>query len=161
MDISKLATGPKSNEGVWMDILHPTTRQPIEDKDGNRARIRVRSTQSRKFKRQLQGLVMKRVVDKNIEDEATTDESNDMIAGLIVGWEGITDKGEPFEFSEDNAKTLLVKCPWLADQINIHAADMANFLGETLPGSTNGQAKNLSSKPRGRAARASENTPGK
>lgn len=161
MEINDLATGPKSNDGIWMTVHHPVTRQPIEDSQGNRARIRVRSTQSRKFKQYMRQALVRRVVDQNLSETATADETSEMIAELIAGWEGITHKGEPFEYSEANAKQLLELCPWLADQINIHAADLGRFLGETLPGSIDGQAPNSTSKPRGRAGRASEDMPRK
>lgn len=64
-------------------------------------------------------------------EQEDADELNARIyAKCVRNWEGLSLKGQPLEYSPENALTVLKRFPWISDQI---AAAVENRLNFTKP----------------------------
>ena len=115
-------------------LVHPVTRQPMRNGQGEPAYIDHYSSDSeiaRKHQRAIQRrrLAMRgrmKITPEEIEAEAV-----DVLAALTVGWHLIDLRGNVIDlpFSQDNARELYANpaASWLREQIDESTADRANF----------------------------------
>jgi len=115
-------------------LVHPVTRQPMRNGEGEPAYIDHYSSDSeiaRKHQRAIQRrrLAMRgrmKITPEEIEAEAV-----DVLAALTVGWHLIDLRGNVIDlpFSQDNARELYANpaASWLREQIDESTADRANF----------------------------------
>src|SRR4029077_990726 len=115
-------------------LVHPVTRQPLRDEDGNPAYIDHYSADSeiaRKHQRNIQRrrLAMRgrmRITPEELEAEAV-----DILAALTVGWYLVGTKGQKINtpFTQENARELYgdPTITWLREQVDESTADRANF----------------------------------
>jgi hypothetical protein len=115
-------------------LVHPVTRQPMRDKEGNPAYIDHYSADSeiaRKHQRAIQRrrLAMRgrmKITPEEIEAEAV-----DILVALTVGWHLVDLKGEviDIEFKQENVRDLYSdsSISWLREQIDESTADRGNF----------------------------------
>jgi hypothetical protein len=115
-------------------LVHPVTRQPMRNGDGEPAYIDHYSSDSeiaRKHQRTIQRrrLAMRgrmKITPEEIEAEAV-----DILAALTVGWHLVDLKGNVIDlpFSQDNARELYSNpaVSWLREQIDESTADRSNF----------------------------------
>jgi len=129
VDLSTLDTVTASEEGEWMDVLHPVTDVPIG------ARIKLAGCDSErylKFQRKAQDVRLKKARKRgalgNITAEALEKEGLEQLVGCTITWEGFVDKGEEYAFSPKAAEELYTKHPWLSQQAREFIEDRSNFL---------------------------------
>lgn len=115
-------------------LVHPVTRQPMRDAEGNNAYIDHYSADSeiaRKHQRTVQRrrLAMRgrmKITPEEIEGEAV-----EILAALTVGWHLVDLKGKVIDlpFTADNARELYANpaVGWLREQIDESTADRGNF----------------------------------
>ena len=97
MDLRQLRTDPvKEDDGVWVS-LDPTTR------------IKIARMYNPAFSRYLNELKSEASrAKRNMDEDARGDIlARAMARHILVGWEGLTDDGEEFPDSEENALQLL------------------------------------------------------
>ena len=131
MDLTKLNLSTASAEGVQMELLHPVTEVSFDPPihitvvgmDSDRyQKIQREATNKRLKKAQHRGRVRLQVTAEELEQE-----SIELLAKCILGWENIEWEGEPLKFSLDNAKKL-VSVQWIREQLDAFIGDRANFL---------------------------------
>jgi hypothetical protein len=115
-------------------LLHPITRQPLRDAEGNEAYVEHYSADSeiaRKHQRAVQRrrLAMRgrlKITPEEIEAEAT-----EVLAALTVGWFLVDLTGNPIDlpFTQQDARELYSSpaVGWLREQLDESAADRGNF----------------------------------
>lgn len=66
--------------------------------------------------------------DASPSDEALENEALDLLSALTLGWTGITANREPYPFSEENARKLYERLPWLREEVDRFVGNRANFM---------------------------------
>lgn len=117
-----------------MVIVHPITRQPIRDKDGQDAYIDHYSADS-DIARKHQRAVLKRRL--NMRGRAKLDpveieaEGVELLAALTTGWHLVSLDGEKIDvpFSQENARELYANSgvAYIKEQLDESASDRGNF----------------------------------
>jgi hypothetical protein len=115
-------------------LVHPVTRQPMRDKEGNPAYIDHYSSDSeiaRKHQRNIQRRRLAMRGRMKITPEELEAEALDILAALTVGWHLVDLKGDviDIEFKQEKARQLYASpaVSWLREQIDESTADRANF----------------------------------
>ncbi len=128
MDLKNFDTKAKANEGVEIELRDLRTGK------GSGAFIRVLGTDSDKFaelsaerSRQV-ATILERTGKKELSREEVNGLTVDLLAGCTIGWRGLKDGGEPFEYSDERAKKLYEGYPAIREQVNLAIADRTNFL---------------------------------
>jgi hypothetical protein len=115
-------------------LVHPVTRQPMRDTEGNSAYIDHYSADSeiaRKHQRAVQRrrLAMRgrmKITPEELEAEAT-----EILAALTAGWYLVDLKGNVIDlpFTQENARELYANpaVGWLREQLDESTADRSNF----------------------------------
>lgn len=119
MELKSFATDEsKKKEGVWVEF------------EG--ARFKIRSTDSPQYRRAVDKAAKRRSPTKVRKDIETQVEIGieGVVDGLLLGWEGITDDGQPVEFTREKALAVVTEVPTLRDFLALEAADLANFQAE-------------------------------
>ena len=114
-------------EGIELDILHPTTGKPIGLK------LRVAGYESERAKKVTRALANKNVRGqrvKRITAEEAEENARHLQASVIVGWDWYALKldGQVPEFNLANVKAVLNRFPFIAEQVDVLANDRAAFL---------------------------------
>ncbi len=128
IDLSALDTRKGAQEGVELTLKHPSTGAPLA---GWTLRVRgydseaYQRTSDEQQRRRLDRIAMgKRPTVEELNAEAT-----ELSATLIAGWPDKFDlDGKPFAYSESAAQALIVRFPWIREQVEKAAADRGNFL---------------------------------
>jgi len=114
-----------------LQVKHPGTREPLVDSEGAPVVIRLvgqdspqfmavqRVQADRRFARQESGT---KLTAADLDAETT-----ETVAACTVGWSGLALDGEPFEWSDENARRLYGEWTWIRDQAHRAIAVRANF----------------------------------
>lgn len=128
MDLSQLKT-VKSDEGATLQILHPSTMEPIEGmtitllgQDSQVYRKLSLGKQQAALNRMNKG---KKAADLDAE-KLSEDSINDLVK-LTVSWTGFERDGKPVEFTDVNVKNIYHEFPFIREQAQEFIADRANF----------------------------------
>lgn len=119
----------RQEAGIPVAIKHPVTGEPTG------IVITVASYESERVKKVAREMGNKALLDqrrnprKGETVEAIEDRTFAIAIAAIVDWEGIEQKGKPLAFSRENARMLLEKLPWVAEQIDQAAGDRTAFFG--------------------------------
>lgn len=117
-----------------MALLHPVTRQPLRDADGNEAYIDLWSGDSEVARKQERAITTRRLAVRGrtkitageIEADAV-----DMLVALTAGWRLLDLDGRPIDvpYTSQNARELYQEpaLAWLRAQVDEFCGDRANF----------------------------------
>jgi hypothetical protein len=115
-------------------LVHPVTRQPMRDAEGNSAYVDHYSSDSeiaRKHQRAIQRRRLAMRGRMKITPEELEAEAVDILAALTTGWHLVDLKGNVIDlpFTQDNARELYGNpaVGWLREQIDESTADRSNF----------------------------------
>lgn len=127
IDLSALDTRKGADGGFDLQLKHPGTGETLAGWV-----VRVRGYDSAAYQeilREHQRRRLERSRAKRITVEELEAESLEAAAVLLVGWpDNFNLDGQPFAWSEANARTLLGRFPWIREQVETGAADRGNFL---------------------------------
>lgn len=115
-------------------LLHPTTRQPIRDAEGNPAYVRVVSLDSPEVQAVQKAAINKRLNTrgrgKMTADELEAERAETLVAAT-KGWYLLTLDGQPINvpYSPAVARNLYVdnRFSWIREQVNEAVEDRATF----------------------------------
>jgi len=130
MDLSKLVI---TTEPVRLVLLHPSTRQPITDDDGNESALLVVGMDSDRYlevERKLNNRKLRQLQTQNklrLTAEEVEAENLEKLAAAIVGIENIVFNGKPLEYGE-KAVAQLLSMAWLREQVEAFISDRAHFI---------------------------------
>ena len=132
MDLSSLDTRKAAEDGATLTLRHPVDDTPLADDKGNPITITVVGTDSSTFKRAMHAQADKRLNTPNgrqrVTMQAFEDDTINLLVAATIDWSGIIVDGAPLPFSNDNARKLYERFPWIKEQANTFIGDRANFL---------------------------------
>lgn len=117
-----------------MVLVHPTTRQPLRDQDGQPAYIDVYSSDSSIARAHNRAVQQRRLNTRGrgrLSTEQLEAEAIDLLAALTAGWRLVKLSGEPLDvpFTPENARELYAapSLAWIREQVDEFAVERANF----------------------------------
>lgn len=133
LDIAAFDTVAASNKGAEIELKHPVTMEPLgafvtvlgKDSDIFRQAFR------RKVNAKLARDAMAKKRGKDVEPPTVEDseaDGLDLLVACTTGWRGLTDGGEPLEYSPEAARNLYTRAPWIRLQVDEAIGDLANFM---------------------------------
>lgn len=111
-----------------LEILHPTTFKPIGVK------IRLRSVDSDEWQRELMRIRRENARyerrGNGVPPEKTREDGAALLAAVTVGWEGVTENGQPLACNKENARRLYSKprLQFLREQVDDFVGERKNFI---------------------------------
>lgn len=121
MDISKIDTKPE-DEGTIVQI-NDVNGEPEEG-----TTITVVGSYSKHFQNAMNA---KRHRLSRRRNMTTMELRVEAAAAGIVTWEGFTDSGQPYPPTQENAIALLVRAPWIMEQVEEVMNDHASFFSKS------------------------------
>ena len=124
MDLAKLDILSPANEGVWMELEHPVTGEPLGIK------IKVAGVDSDYYRKEMRRQQNKRLKKgiRTISAEELENEVIELLVACTLDWEGIEYEGKVLECNKENARMIYKKFPWIREQVDNFINDRANFL---------------------------------
>jgi hypothetical protein len=122
--------GQREEEGTLVPVKS-VTGEVQYDGEGDATKpvtIRVVGTYSKTYRRAsfaLRERVRKFRTTRTSEQQ--DQHAIELIADCLLGWEGITNGGQPFPFTRDNAIALLTNCPWVREDVEAAMGDHERF----------------------------------
>lgn len=133
MDLSTIDFGAAG--AAELILLHPVTQVPLKDVEtGEDVSITLVGIDSDTYKvaeRKVTNAKLARVKGaRGSKFTAEEIESNkvELLAACIVGWKNIALDGVNVDYNPVNAKKLLLKAGWVAEQVEEFVEDRSNFL---------------------------------
>jgi len=119
---------PVRNPKTGKQMMLPGGKDPVT--------ITLAGRDSEIYRRVSRDLVNKRVeaaraagaADVQQSDEDLENEALDLLSALTVNWNGITANKEPYPFSNENARKLYERLPWLREEVDRFVGNRANFM---------------------------------
>ena len=124
MDLAKLDIVSPANEGVWMELEHPVTGEPLGVK------IKLAGTDSDYYKKELRRQQNKRLKKgiRNINAEELEAEAVELLVACTLDWEGVELEGQALECNPENVRKIYKKFPWIKEQVDAFINNRANFI---------------------------------
>lgn len=130
-DLLSVRTVDKSNEGVEMEILHPSERT------GMGMFLIVHGEDSDNYKRSL-GKVAARKEKQQRQTGKIRINHEDIEFGMlqtalecVSNWRGVVEDGKKLEFTRPNLKRILTEYWWITEQVTQYVNDRANFMPDS------------------------------
>lgn len=133
MDLSKIDLASAAEQGATMQLKHPVNGQLLFDGEGDHKKaitITLAGRDSERFQRAYRSIQNRRLGRRNKEKQTVEqfeNETIELLARATLGWQHITLEGAPLEFSEQNARRLYERLPWVREQIDEFIEDRQNF----------------------------------
>jgi hypothetical protein len=129
MDLSNLDTADLANQGAVMELRGPNGAPVLQDDEtpvslsllgaDSNALVRLSNAQTNAYLKQGQ---------LKVTAEGAKANELDYLAKATAGWSGIKVDGKDLDCTEENAKALYRRFPWIADQARAFIADRAHFM---------------------------------
>ena len=128
MDLNKLDLNQLSNEGAWVDLLHPATGSKLPMK------IKILGKDSDKFiqlseefrRSSLEDMKANKTTEQKIQ--SSKEYGDKLLISCTIAWEGIELDGKKLDCTPDNVKAVYQRFSWIKEQIDTAIADRANFI---------------------------------
>lgn len=139
MDLKKLDSVTKSEQGVWIPIRLDGEKTGIE--------IKIMGIDSKAFKSKSNSIrkyvQAKEKKNETADVEVMNEKMIELLANITVDWRDTSDEGieiganesgliingEVMKYNIENAITVYTGFPFIADQVASASADRSNFLG--------------------------------
>lgn len=115
-------------------LVHPVTRQPIRDAEGNEAYIEHYSGDSEIARKHDRSVARRRLAMRGrakLTPEEIESSAIELLAALTTGWNLLDLNGKKIDvpFTQENARELYGNSAvgWLREQLDESASDRANF----------------------------------
>lgn len=131
MDLNKLDTSTKSDEGAVMELQHPDGSGPlIDEKTGEPITITLHGIDSKKFLQAAHKIASEKARRRGDGGEIRAIETARILAACTKSWRHIYfGSTEELPCTYDNALMLYTERPWIREQVNVFTGDRANYLG--------------------------------
>lgn len=135
MDLKNLSVDP-DNQKATMEVVHPTTFEPLTDEEGNQVTITLHgpdSTVLRTARRKWQNKQLSEGVKRrkmNVSAEQIESQAMELLIVATAGWEYLAFGGEEPECTPANVRKLYTELPWLREQVDEFINERSNFLGK-------------------------------
>jgi len=124
MDLTQFDVVSPANEGVWMNLEHPVTGEPLDVRiklagiDSDYYKKELRKQQNKKFKKGFRKLSAEELEADTIE----------LLVACTLDWEGVELEGQALECNPENVRKIYKRFPWIKEQVDNFINDRANFL---------------------------------
>ena len=118
MDLSNYNLSQDADDGFEMTIVDPNTGKNTD------AVINIIGADSKVY-RSIKSKIYRKAAAKDIDADEL---SAEVYSACITGWAGLQEGGKDIKFTQDAALELLIKLPWLMDQIGLAVETRANFM---------------------------------
>lgn len=124
MDLKTLDIASPANEGVWMELEHPVTGEPLGIK------IKLAGVDSDYYKKEIRRQQNKRLKKgiRNIKAEELENEAIELLVACTLAWENVEYNGEALECKPENVRKIYKEFPWIREQVDSFINDRANFV---------------------------------
>ena len=124
MELTQFDVVSPANEGVWMNLEHPVTGEPLEVK------IKLAGVDSDYYKKELRRQQNKRFKKgfRKMNAEELESETIGLLVACTLDWEGVELEGQALECNPENARKIYKRFPWIKEQVDNFINDRANFL---------------------------------
>lgn len=144
MKLSDLNIKAAVSDGVWIDIVAPAAIPHLNLAEGDKTglEVKVRSTDSREYRRALAKLTNERLrkrAAQTVDADEADQKAVDLLIAMTVDWRGFKhDNGEPMLCTEQNMRAVYsdVGYRWLRDQVDTAASDRSRFFTSSSPASS-------------------------
>ena len=127
MELSGYDLSAKADFGSEVKILAPKSDEETD------IVIRVVGANSARYR----NATVAAMVDFPMPDDADSETLADIhfkrnavkFAACVTGWDNIELDGKPLEYSKDNARLIVSRFYWIADQVGAHLSNDENFTG--------------------------------
>lgn len=117
MEFDQLQTQSLHDQGSEMQVICPRTGMKLPE-----VFIKLLGVDSKKYremeKDQHRKLLQLKQDDKEITDDILIELEIDKLVSITIGWRGITNKGEPYQFNHNACKELYQNSPYILDQVS-------------------------------------------
>ena len=131
MDLTQLNTQDRSEEGAVLNLIHPTTHQPLLGYQDQPMTIMLKGVESKAFKE-----MQYRQSDKafkggklKMSSAQLAESSLQALGKLTVSWTGFSLNNEPLPCTEANAVMVYRDYPVIRNQVDEFINDIENYLG--------------------------------
>lgn len=124
-DLNSFSNLTSSQEsGTEVQITHPGTGEPLG------ITMQVAGPDSKRQKAATSLIIAERADMRlrKITAARLEDENNRIAAASIISWSGVIEDGKEIEYSPSVALGLLIRYPFIREQIVSYSGDRANFL---------------------------------
>lgn len=121
MDLSKLDTTKKAEEGVEMKLRHPVTNEELG------VTLTLRGTDSKIVKAAFSKFRRVSEDDKKSDSEKEK-AAADLVVRCIISIDGAEYEGKPIESDEDGKRFFVERFQWAASQVFDFINDIEHFL---------------------------------
>jgi hypothetical protein len=139
LDLSTLDTVKASEDGVPLEVRHPTTGAILENGSGGAVTLVLAGSDSDRAKRAERATINRRLKMAGRRTSTMTAEELDsdaleILAACTLSWSGFSLDGQELECNAQNAKRLYGQIPWLREQAEAFRQDRSNFLKASSTG---------------------------
>lgn len=121
-------------QAATIPIRNPETGEPLIGEGGQAITIQVAGVDSDRFHQRQYELAEARSKSKDRPTGQELDADRiETLSVCITGWSGITLDGQPLPYSAENAKALMLRLPWLANQVDRSIVDRALHFKKAQP----------------------------
>lgn len=133
-DLTKVQeVAAREDEGQWIEIKDETG-QVYRDHSDQPVRMRVVGTYSARYRRAEESLT-DRVIKRSRKAADFRRDRIDLVAALVVEWNGFYKAGKPLDCTRENVAEVLDAAYWIRAQVEEAAEDHAGFSGRLSPNS--------------------------
>lgn len=135
MDLSTLSVDP-DNQTAELEIVHPSTFEPISDDDGNVLTLTLYGPDSNALKAvqdEFQAKAFKDGVKRrkmSINPKQIKAQAMAYTVAAVADWKHISFEGKELECTPKNVRMVFEKLPWLKEQVDEFISERSNFLGK-------------------------------
>jgi len=133
LDLSSLDTVAASDKGARIELRNPISNEPLG------AFVHIYGKHSKAFQGRIRDLQNERIRQASVAAkigqtpkaktaEELEAEKLSLLVALTYKFENVTVDKKELEYSEDNAAMLYTRFPWVREQIDVAADDLANFM---------------------------------
>lgn len=123
IDLGALDTAALCDKGAELELLHPVTGEPLG------ARITLAGVDSRLWRRAVAAVADRRGKrGQRPTAESARADGIEILARCTLGWSGMTLDGKELPCTEENARLVYGRFPWLREQVDAFCSDRASYL---------------------------------
>jgi hypothetical protein len=122
MDLQDLNITKKANDGVWVTLKHPFTREELPVK------VLVAGIFSEAYYKAKDAIESAMIADIGNADKDNKQRSYELklVADCILDFEGLEENGR--KLTKADAPSVIEKHRWIFEQINLEIANRSNFI---------------------------------
>jgi len=126
MDLSQLNVSAAGSSELT--LRHPATGEDLYDGD-NPVTVTLLGKDSKEYRQAVARTANSRLRNRKVQTvEQAQQDGIDLLSAVTLGWQGITENGEPLECTQHEVKRVYREYAWIREQVDEFVDDRSNFL---------------------------------